>query len=88
VLAAGGASAALGAGAPNSQRHNRSNAPTCGAAGAAIATATGASSGTGTGTIGDADTGKMLGTTGASLGGFLSRLPMLVSSMVGCSAIW
>ena len=36
---------------------------------------------------GVASTGTMLGTSGASVCGFLSRLPMLESSSVGCSAI-
>lgn len=52
---------------------------------AAAAGATG--SATGIGTMGDAEAGKMLGTTGASPGGFLSRSPMFESSMPGCSTI-
>jgi len=69
---------------PNSQRQKRTNAPRCGAVAAAGA-ATGAATGSaeGTGTMGEAEAGKMLGTTGASPGGLLSRLPMFESSRIG-----
>jgi hypothetical protein len=70
---------------PNNQIHRRAKIPRVGPAGTA-ATATGAGaagSGTGSGAIGEADVGKMLGTSGASVCGFLSRLPMLESSKCG-----
>jgi len=65
---------------PNSQRHKRTNAPRCGAV-AGAGTATGSAEGTGT--MGEAEAGKTLGTTGASPGGLLSRLPMFESSRIG-----
>jgi hypothetical protein len=74
---------------PNSHFHKRTSAPSCaiaaGAMGAAARGATGAS-GTGIGIMGAAEAGSMLGTSGASLCGFLSRLPILESSMLGWSA--
>ncbi len=75
---------------PNSQRAKRTRAPAWGAVGAAAggASATGAGAGCGMGITGAADAGRMLGTNGASPCGFLSRLPMFESSMLGWSASW
>jgi hypothetical protein len=66
---------------PNSQRHKRTNTPGCGAA--ATGTGAGAGAGTGIGMMGAADAGKMLGTTGTSPCGFLSRFPIFESSTLG-----
>jgi hypothetical protein len=62
---------------------------TCGTlpAGAVSGVASGVS-GTGIGIIGAAEAGRILGTSGASACGFLSRLPIFESSMIGCSASW
>jgi hypothetical protein len=68
----------VGAPLPNSQRQNRTNAPTCGAA-----ASTGAGAGTGIGIIGAAEAGKILGTRGTSPCGFLSRFPIFESSTMG-----
>jgi hypothetical protein len=70
---------------PKSHFQSRTRAPSWGTSGTA-ATTTGAASGTGMGMMGAAEAGRMLGTRGASLCGFLSRLPMFESSMLGWSA--
>jgi hypothetical protein len=42
-----------------------------------------AAAGTGIGTMGAVEAGRMLGTSGTSPGGFLSRLPIFESSTLG-----
>ena len=72
---------------PNNHSHTRTKIPFVGwgaiTTGAGRGVGSGAASGVGIGTIGAAEAGSMLGTSGASLGGFLSRLPMLESSSTG-----
>lgn len=80
----GGVTTAAGR-VPNNHFHRRTSAPS-------RATSTGAgggvgASGTGIGMRGAAEAGRMLGTNGASLCTFLSRLPIFESSRTGWSAI-
>jgi hypothetical protein len=71
---------------PNSQRQKRTNAPACGTA--TGGGGSGVGTGTGMGMTGAAEAGKMLGTSGTSPCGFLSRFPIFESSTPGCSASW
>ena len=70
---------------PNSHFHILTNAPSWTTSTVAGGGAAGVS-GTGMGITGAAAAGRMLGTNGASPCGFLSRVPMFVSSTVGWSA--
>jgi hypothetical protein len=66
---------------PNRKRQKRTNMPACGTTTAGGGSGVG--SGTGMGITGAAEAGKMLGTSGTSPCGFLSRLPIFESSMLG-----